>query len=65
MSNLIQFLKDNFKIIAITILVYQLILTIFFFSTENLIILAALIVIFAGYILFANYKDDIVSFFKK
>lgn len=65
MSTLIQFIKDNFKTIAITILIYQVILTILFFSTENLIILASIIVIFALYILITNFKDDIVGFFKK
>lgn len=65
MSNFIQFIKDYFKVICSTILIYQLILTIFFFSTENLVILAFIIVVFAGYVIIANYKDDIVGFFKK
>ncbi|HIT44068.1 TPA: hypothetical protein IAA91_04455 [Candidatus Avacholeplasma faecigallinarum] len=65
MSNLIQFLKDNFKIICSTILVYQVILTIFFYSTENLVILAVVIVVFASYAIITTYKDDIINFFKK
>ncbi len=65
MSNLFQFLKDNFKTICITILIYQVFLTIFFFSTANLVILASIIVIFAGYVIITTYKDDILGFFKK
>lgn len=65
MSNLIQFFKDNIKTIFITIIIYQIILTIFTFTTANLIILACLIVGFASFVVINNYKDDIKSFFKK
>lgn len=65
MSNLIQFFKDNIKIICITIIIYQIILTIFTYSTTNLIILATLIVVFAGFIIINSYKDDIKGFFKR
>lgn len=65
MSNLIQFFKDNIKTICITIIIYQIILTIFTFTTANLIILACLIVTFAGFVIISTYKDDIISFFKK
>lgn len=65
MSNLIQFFKDNIKTICITIIIYQIILTIFTYSTTNLIILATLIVVFAGFIILNSYKDDIKGFFKR
>lgn len=65
MSNLIQFFKDNIKTICITIIIYQIILTIFTFTTANLIILASLIVAFAGFVIINTYKDDIKGFFKK
>lgn len=65
MSNLIQFFKDNIKTICITIIIYQIILTIFTYSTTNLIILASLIVVFAGFIIINSYKDDIKGFFKR
>lgn len=65
MSNLIQFFKDNIKTICITIIIYQIILTIFTYSTTNLIILASLIVVFAGFIILNSYKDDIKGFFKR
>ena len=65
MSNLFDIIKENIKTILITILVYQLILTIFFFSVENLVLLAIFITIVAGISLFSTYKDDIKSIFKK
>ncbi len=65
MSNIIQFIKDNYQVIIGTILIYQIIMTIFFFSTANLVILAALIVIVAGYIVVAHFKDSFMDFFKK
>ena len=65
MNKLLDFLKTNSKMIGITILIYQVLITIFFFSSENLIILATLIVIFSAIILFTTYKDDITDFFKK
>ncbi len=65
MSNLIQFIKDNYQVIIGTILVYQLIMTIFFFSTANLVILAAIIVLVAGYIIVIHFKDSFMDFFKK
>lgn len=64
MGNLFQFIKDNLKIIFGTLLIYQLFLTIFFYSQENLIILAIITVIVAGYIIIINYKSDISSLFK-
>ncbi len=64
MGNLFQFIKDNLKIIFGTLLIYQLFLTIFFYSQENLIILAIITVIIAGYIIIINYKSDISSLFK-
>lgn len=65
MTNLIAFIKENIKMIGITILIYQFIITIFFFSTENLVILATLIVIFSIAFVITTYKDDIKGFFKK
>lgn len=65
MSNLIQFLKDNYQVIIGTILIYQIIITIFCFSTANLVILAFLIVIVAGYFVVVNFKDTFLDFFKK
>ena len=65
MSNIVQFIKENIKIILSTVLIYQIFLTIFFYSTENLVILAFIIVILAGTIIITNYKDDIISFFKR
>ena len=64
MGNLFQFIKDNLKVIFGTLLIYQLFLTIFFYSQENLIILAIITVIVAGYIIIINYKSDISSLFK-
>lgn len=65
MSNLIQFLKEHYQVIIGTILVYQALMTIFFFSTANLVILAGLIVISAAYFLIVNFKDRFFDFFKK
>lgn len=65
MSNLMNYIKENYKIIIGTILVYQLIITIFFFSAQNLVILAAVSIIVAGYIIVLNFKDAIMDFFKK
>ncbi|MGM9969024.1 MAG: hypothetical protein ACI35S_01340 [Anaeroplasma sp.] len=65
MSNIIDLIKSNIKTIMFTILIYQIFLTIFFYSTENLVILAFFIVIVASYVIITTYKDDIVSFFKK
>ncbi|MCM1197212.1 MAG: hypothetical protein NC310_09130 [Roseburia sp.] len=65
MSNLINYIKDNYKIIIGTILIYQLIITIFFFSAQNLVILAAISLIVAGYIIVLNFKDVVIDFFKK
>lgn len=62
---IINYLKENFKLIFITILIYQLFMTIFFYSEKNLIILAVVIVITAGYIIINNYKDDIINLFKR
>ena len=64
MGNLFQFIKDNLTVIFGTLLIYQLFLTIFFYSQENLIILAIITVIVAGYIIIINYKNDITSLFK-
>lgn len=64
MGNLFQFIKDNLKVIFATLLIYQIFLTIFFYSQENLIILAIITVIVAGYIIIINYKSDITSLFK-
>ncbi|HRF70538.1 MAG: hypothetical protein K2P14_00065 [Anaeroplasmataceae bacterium] len=65
MSNLIAYIKEYYKIIIGTILIYQLFITIFFFSTQNLIILAAISLLVTGYIIFFNFKDAIMDFFKK
>ena len=65
MSNLINYIKENYKIIIGTILIYQLLMTIFFFSPENLVILAAISLIVAGYIIVLNFKDSFTDFFKK
>ncbi|MDE6414249.1 MAG: hypothetical protein K2K48_02435 [Anaeroplasmataceae bacterium] len=65
MSNLLNYIKENYKIIIGTILVYQLIITIFFFSAQNLVILAAISIIVAGYIIVLNFKDALLDFFKK
>ncbi|MDE6241687.1 MAG: hypothetical protein K2M08_04605 [Anaeroplasmataceae bacterium] len=65
MSNLINYIKENYKVIIGTILVYQLIITIFFFSAQNLVILAAISIIVAGYIIVLNFKDAFLDFFKK
>lgn len=64
MGNLFQLLKDNIKVIFTTLLIYQLILTIFFYSEINLIILAVITVIVAGYIIISHYRNDITSLFK-
>lgn len=65
MSTILAFLKENYKVIMGTILVYQTILTIFSFSIVNLVILAVLIVIVAGSVLIYSYKDTLSSWFKK
>ncbi len=65
MSNLFNFIKENIKTIGISILIWQFLLTIFCFTTANLVILSALIVVFAAIALFVSYKDDITGFFKK
>ena len=65
MSTILAFLKENYKVIMGTILVYQTILTIFSFSIVNLVILAVLIVIVAGSVLIYSYKDTLAGWFKK
>lgn len=65
MSKIVQFIKENIAIIFGTLLVYQFFLTIFCFTTENLVILAGIIVIVAGAVLFQTYKDTISDFLKK
>ena len=65
MTNLVNFIKDNYKTIIGTILIYQLFITIFFFSAQNLVILAAISILVAGYIIFLNFKDAFTDFFKK
>ncbi|MDE5714687.1 MAG: hypothetical protein K2I42_00985 [Anaeroplasmataceae bacterium] len=65
MSNLFNFIKENIKTIIGTILIYQLLLTIFSFSTTNLVILAAITLVVCGYTLFYTFKDNITDFFKK
>ena len=57
MTNLVNFIKDNYKTIIGTILIYQLFITIFFFSAQNLVILAAISILVAGYIIVLNFKD--------
>lgn len=65
MSNFVAFLKEHYQVIVGTILIYQFLLTIFCFTTANLVILAAIIVIVAGFLVVANFKDTIINFFKK
>ena len=65
MSTILAFLKENYKVIMGTILVYQTILTIFSFSIVNLVILAVFLVIVAGSVLIYSYKDTLSSWFKK
>ena len=65
MSKLIEYIKENITTIFTTLLIYQLLLTIFCFSTTNLVILAGIIVIVAGAIIISNYKDNIIDFFKR
>ena len=64
MSTIWNYLKENFKTIMGTILVYQVILTIFSFSIVNLVILAVEIVIIAGSVLIFTYKDTFKDWFK-
>ena len=64
MSNILNFFKENYKVIMGTILVYQTILTIFSFSIVNLVILAVQIVIIAGTVLIYTYKDTFKNWFK-
>ena len=65
MSKLFEFIKENITIIFGTILIYQLILTVFCFSTVNLVLLAGIIVIVAGATIVSTYKDTIIDFFKR
>ena len=65
MGNILNFLKENYKVIMGTILIYQIILTIFSFSIVNLVILAVLIVIIAGTVLIYTYKDTFKNWFNK
>ena len=65
MGNIFNFLKENYKVIMGTILIYQIILTIFSFSIVNLVILAVLIVIIAGSVLIYTYKDTFKNWFSK
>lgn len=60
-----NYIKENFKIIFFTILIYQLFITIFFYNEANLIILAIIFIIISTYIIFNNYKDDIKNIFRK
>lgn len=65
MSNLIQYIKENIKTMFITILIYQIFLTIFSFTNTNLIILAVIIIIESAYLILNTYMDDIKDFLKK
>ena len=65
MSNILNFLKENYKVIMGTILIYQIILTIFSFTIVNLVILAVLIVVIAGTVLIYTYKDTFKNWFSK
>ena len=65
MSKIFEFIKDNITVIFGTILIYQLLLTIFCFSTVNLVLLAGIIVIVATAVIISNYKDNIIDFFKR
>lgn len=64
MKKIYTFIKANFMNVFISIIIYQTILTIFFFTTTNLRILAVLIVILAIKIIFFEYKTPIKDFFK-
>jgi len=65
MSKIFEFIKDNITVIFGTILIYQFLLTIFCFSTVNLVLLAGIIVIVATAVIISNYKDNITDFFKR
>ena len=65
MSKIFEFIKDNITVIFGTILIYQFLLTIFCFSTVNLVLLAGIIVIVAGATIVSTYKDTIIDFFKR
>ncbi len=65
MSQIFNFLKEHIQVIIGTILIYQLLLTIFCFTTANLVILAAIIVIVAIAVVIALYKDKVIDFFKR
>jgi len=65
MSKIFEFIKDNITVIFGTILIYQFLLTIFCFSTVNLVLLAGIIVIVATAVIISNYKDNIIDFFKR
>ena len=65
MSNIIQYIKENIKTMFITILIYQIFLTIFSFTNTNLIILAVIIIIESAYLILNTYMDDIKDFLKK
>ena len=65
MSNIIQYIKENIKTMFITILIYQIFLTIFSFTNTNLIILAVIVIIESAYLILNTYMDDIKDFLKK
>lgn len=65
MKNLWEIIKESYPIILTTVIIYQIILCIFFFSVTNIIILSVMIVLLALGVLFNAYKDSISDFFHK
>lgn len=57
-KEIMDFFKENYKIIFFTILSYQLFLCIITFSSTNFKILVILLLILAGYIVINNWKSN-------
>lgn len=56
-NEIIEFIKENYKKIYFTIVIYQLFLCVITFSQTNFKILMVLIFIFAGYIIIENWRS--------
>lgn len=65
MKNFFSKVKSNYPIVITSIILYQIILTIFFFSSVNLHILCWMIVFIAITIIIKDYKPNVKRALKK
>lgn len=65
MKTIIDYIKTNFYLIIGTIIIYQLFLVVFFYTSKNLQILGFEIIILAFIVIYKTYKDKFFGIFKK